>query len=207
MSSKDSVSQTLRNQPIQARATHRIESLLDAAAAAIDAGGYETLTTQVVAERAGASIGTVYRYFPDRLAVIRALAERNTARLFEKTDQVFQQELPEWKLYFRGIIDAHSSMLRSEPGFRHVRTGDHIRFAGSADSVRVIDQLVEQLWDRLSEQFDVVDNSGNRESIRVAAVLAIGLTFNAFTAIPSGDNSLLNAARRHSELEASAAFS
>lgn len=207
MSSKESVSLTLRNQPIQARASQRIESLMDAAAAAIDDGGYESLTTQVIAERAGASIGTVYRYFPDRLAVIRGLAQRNTDRLMEQVESLFEQQLPDWQLYLRGIIEVLANMLRTEPGFRFVRTGDHIQYPGGKPAKRVADILVDMLWERYATQFDVEDNSGNRESIRVGAVLAIGLTYNAFTAIPTGDNSLLNAAKRHSEIEAAAAFS
>src|SRR5476649_313567 len=74
-------SATLRNEPVQARSTARLTALLDAAAAAIDELGYERLTTAMVAERAGASIGTVYRYFPDRIAVLQALAARNLERL------------------------------------------------------------------------------------------------------------------------------
>lgn len=207
MSSKESLPLTLRNQPIQARATERIESLMDAAAAAIDDGGYETLTTQIIAERAGASIGTVYRYFPDRLAVIRGLAQRNTERLMAEIDSVFEQQLPDWQLYLRGIIEVFANLLRSEPGFRHVRTGDHIQKADGMRQQRVVDEIVDMLWERYATQFGVEDNSGNRESIRVGAVLAIGLTYNAFTTVPTGDNSLLNAARRHSEIETSAAFS
>ena len=60
-----------RNEPVQARSTARLTALLDAAAAVIDEIGYERLTTAMVAERAGASIGTVYRYFPDRIAVLQ----------------------------------------------------------------------------------------------------------------------------------------
>src|SRR5580698_1466695 len=70
-------SANLRNEPVQARSTARLSALLDAAAAAIAELGYERLTTAMVAERAGASIGTVYRYFPDRIAVLQALAARN----------------------------------------------------------------------------------------------------------------------------------
>ena len=67
----------LRNEPVQARSTARLSALLDAAAQIVDEIGYERLTTAMVAERAGASIGTVYRYFPDRIAVLQALAARN----------------------------------------------------------------------------------------------------------------------------------
>jgi AcrR family transcriptional regulator len=71
----------LRNEPVQARSTARLTALLDAAAAAVQELGYERLTTAMVAERAGASIGTVYRYFPDRIAVLQALASRNLERV------------------------------------------------------------------------------------------------------------------------------
>src|ERR1700709_2244902 len=69
-----------RKEPVQARSTARLTALLDAAAAAVQELGYERLTTAMVAERAGASIGTVYRYFPDRIAVLQALASRNLER-------------------------------------------------------------------------------------------------------------------------------
>ncbi len=71
----------LRNEPVQARSAARLTALLDATAAIIDEIGFERLTTAMVAERAGASIGTVYRYFPDRIAVLQALAARNLERV------------------------------------------------------------------------------------------------------------------------------
>ena len=73
----------IRNEPVQARSTARLAALLDAAAHVIDEIGYERLTTAMVAERAGASIGTVYRYFPDRIAVLQSLAARNAERIGE----------------------------------------------------------------------------------------------------------------------------
>ena len=68
-----SASAPIRNEPVQARSTARLATLLDSAAAVISEIGYERLTTAMVAERAGASIGTVYRYFPDRIAVLQSL--------------------------------------------------------------------------------------------------------------------------------------
>ena len=73
----------IRNEPVQARSTARLAALLDAAAHVVDEIGYERLTTAMVAERAGASIGTVYRYFPDRIAVLQSLAARNAERIGE----------------------------------------------------------------------------------------------------------------------------
>ena len=78
----------IRNEPVQARSTARLAALLDAAAKVVHEIGYERLTTAMVAERAGASIGTVYRYFPDRIAVLQSLAARNAERM---TDRVLAE--------------------------------------------------------------------------------------------------------------------
>lgn len=62
--------------PQQERASRRIESFLDAAAAIIAEIGYESMTMTAIAERSGAAIGALYRYFPDKPAVARALLIR-----------------------------------------------------------------------------------------------------------------------------------
>lgn len=62
-----------RRVPQQARAERRVNELLEAAAAVIAEVGYEATTMTAVAERAGASIGAVYQYFPNKEAVVRAL--------------------------------------------------------------------------------------------------------------------------------------
>ena len=58
---------SVRTEPTQRRSTQRLDALLDAAAEIVDETGFERLTTQMVAERAGASIGTVYRYVPENI--------------------------------------------------------------------------------------------------------------------------------------------
>jgi len=66
----------LRNAPRQQRARRRVEELLDAAAEVFDEVGYDKATTSEVAERAGVSPGTFYRWFPDKATLADALAER-----------------------------------------------------------------------------------------------------------------------------------
>ena len=62
--------------PQQKRASLRIESFLNAAAEIIADDGYEAMTMTAIAERSGSAIGALYRYFPDKLAVARALLIR-----------------------------------------------------------------------------------------------------------------------------------
>ena len=65
-----------RRIPHQARATETVAAILEGAAQVLEAGGLPAFTTNAVAERAGVSIGTLYQYFADKSALLRALAER-----------------------------------------------------------------------------------------------------------------------------------
>lgn len=65
-----------RRVPQQPRAERRLAQLLDAAAGVLAATGYDAATMTAIAERAGASIGAVYQYFPNKEAVVLALRNR-----------------------------------------------------------------------------------------------------------------------------------
>ena len=56
-----------------------MDIILEAAAQLLERDGLEGFTTDAVAERAGVSIGAVYRYFPNKRALTHALAERESA--------------------------------------------------------------------------------------------------------------------------------
>ena len=68
--------ETKRRIPRQARAEETVSAILEGAAQVLEAGGLAGFTTNAVAERAGVSIGTLYQYFSDKRALLRALAER-----------------------------------------------------------------------------------------------------------------------------------
>jgi len=65
-----------RRIPRQGRAEETVAAILEASAQLLEAGGLAAFTTNAVAERAGVSIGTLYQYFADKQALLRALAER-----------------------------------------------------------------------------------------------------------------------------------
>ena len=69
-----------RKKPIQARAVHTVEILLDAAAQVLEHEGEAHFTTNRVAETAGFSIGTLYQYFPNKHSIITALVSREQDR-------------------------------------------------------------------------------------------------------------------------------
>ena len=195
-----------RHQPIQARAADRITALLDSAAKSIDKTGYETLTTQSVADGAKASIGTVYRYFPDRLSVIRSLAERNVTRLMVHVDEVFAEPSESWRDYLADVQEALAKMFREEPGFSQVRTGDHIEYGEPVEKFGLPDALADRIWSTYLEQFGVRDTVGNRESVRLGVRILVSLTDMAFAMSKQGEPDLLRAALRHAEQEIEPVF-
>ncbi|WP_420361930.1 TetR/AcrR family transcriptional regulator [Curtobacterium aetherium] len=132
-------SSLLRNEPVQARSSARLAGLLDAAAAVIDEIGFERLTTAMVAERAGASIGTVYRYFPDRIAVVEALAIRCTQRLASRfLEAIDASGATTWQEGCDALVEMTAEMYRTEPGFRAIRFADiDVAAAGDEDADRL----------------------------------------------------------------------
>ncbi len=79
-----------RRQPQQERGEKRVEELLDAAAEVFAEIGIEAATTNAIAERAGASVGSLYHFFPNKDALIRALA----ARYDEELRRLNQASMP-----------------------------------------------------------------------------------------------------------------
>ncbi len=76
MSMPSDMSKAKRRVPQQDRGERRVAEVLEAAAAVIAEVGYETATMTEMAERAGASIGALYQYFPNKEAIARALRQQ-----------------------------------------------------------------------------------------------------------------------------------
>jgi len=115
----------LRNEPIQARSTARLAALLDSAAAVVAEIGYERLTTAMVAQRAGSSIGTVYRYFTDRIFIVQGLSARFLAQFSDRVGRtIVEPKHDSWLDAFGACVDDIVTAFRLEPGFKSMRFGD-----------------------------------------------------------------------------------
>jgi len=80
-----------RRVPRRERGERRVAELLDAAAVIIGEVGYDAATMTAIAERAGASIGAVYQYFPNKEAVGLALRTQYAAELSERWTPVAEE--------------------------------------------------------------------------------------------------------------------
>ena len=191
---------SLRNEPVQARSAARLAGLLDAAAAVIDELGYERLTTAMVAERAGASIGTVYRYFPDRIAVLQALGARNLDRVLSKvTEEVAATRHTTWVDALNGAFDALEDAFRSEPGFRSLRVGDVIDLRPAPNDRTYNSIVAEATLDALATRFDLKLDDETRFTFEAVIELFDGLAARAFSRESAGETRFLQVARDASQ--------
>ena len=70
-----------RRAPVQERSRQTVTRILDAAAAIADEQGVDAATTRAIADRAGVSYPSLYRFFADREAILDELLERHCAEL------------------------------------------------------------------------------------------------------------------------------
>lgn len=72
-----------RKIPVQSRGVETLEVILEAAAQVLEAYGYEKTTTNLVAERAGVSIGTIYEYYPNKDALLAELQSKRGKQTYD----------------------------------------------------------------------------------------------------------------------------
>lgn len=73
----------MRRSPKQKRGRQRVEKILQAAAEVFAEVGYEAATTHAIADRANTAIGSLYQFFPDKLAIFHALELRHLERVHQ----------------------------------------------------------------------------------------------------------------------------
>jgi AcrR family transcriptional regulator len=70
--------------PTQERSRRTVEDILTATAHILTREGYDHLTTNRIAEKAGVSIGSVYQFFGDKEGILATLIERHLSQDFEQ---------------------------------------------------------------------------------------------------------------------------
>ncbi len=73
----------MRKIPSQARSKATIDTILSASTRVLLKRGYDKSSTNIIAEIAGVSVGSLYEYFPGKEAVFAEVRRREDRRLFE----------------------------------------------------------------------------------------------------------------------------
>jgi AcrR family transcriptional regulator len=102
-----------RKQPQQERSRLTVEAILEATTQVLTEQGYDSTTTNRIAERAGISIGSLYQYFPNKDSLMAALMEQHSteiadlveAKLREVAHAPLEIAVPE---LVKAVIAAHA---------------------------------------------------------------------------------------------------
>jgi AcrR family transcriptional regulator len=137
----------LRRQPQQKRGQQRVEKILIAAAEVFAEGGYAAATIQQIANRASTAVGSIYQFFPDKLAIFQAL----------KAEHLRQGEILETNFFdadlYRPLIQIVSEFIDTQANY--------------LDSPIARCIVLQYYLQPISELFTMTDKVPDWESIKI----------------------------------------
>ncbi|MDR3432111.1 MAG: TetR/AcrR family transcriptional regulator [Rouxiella aceris] len=141
--------------PRQERGYLRVKQILDAAASLITEHGAEQLTIQNLSKAAQTSPGSLYHFFPDLNAVIRALSERHEesiSAIIQGLENTVSQD--EWRdgnahSFIRRLFSPYEQYLLGNRDYLPVLQLRGFTFEGSGflDFMKKVMQLRYPQWD------------------------------------------------------------
>jgi AcrR family transcriptional regulator len=109
-----------RKLPKQERAALTRQVILTAAAQVFAEHGYRSGTTNRIAERAGVSIGSLYQYFPNKDAILRALMDEHVAAGSRRLDAALGDAPGDIAGLIRVVVQATIDNHRDDPRLHRV---------------------------------------------------------------------------------------
>jgi AcrR family transcriptional regulator len=182
----------LRREPLQERGHEKIRRLLAAADRLLAREGAEALSTLRVAEEADVSVGTLYRWFPDKEAIVEALAIDHWNELYKLVAQVADRhERSPGPDPFRDISEALTAGVRARPGFvalwfSNLRT-ENLRAAtrpGRGNVATSIERI-------LAVHYPHAQRKTRTTVARMIVLMGDGLINEAFRVDRAGDRTIL----------------
>jgi len=106
--------------PKQARAEVTVSHISEAAIQLLNCEQDPQFTTNHIAERSGFSIGTIYRYFPNKEAIFRFVAKREISRTKQKlTDFIAQSDAATPHEFLDGFVGISATIFGGRPKAAH----------------------------------------------------------------------------------------
>jgi AcrR family transcriptional regulator len=114
-----------RRSPVQERSQETVQRIFTGAAALLGRGlALAEVTTAMIAAEAGVSVGALYRFFPDKQAIIDAVAARHMEAFQQGlTEQLAAAAPPDGKALLGAVIEAFYRYLEAHPDFVTVAYG------------------------------------------------------------------------------------
>ena len=148
----------LRKLPTQARSRARVEAILKAAGALLGEVGYDSVTTNLIAERAGVPVGSIYQFFETKDDIIAALVERFQERIRKLAGDELDADgaARDRHAFIAKLVDGIAGIQAEANAFVCVFSGSqsHARFDGLARELRAtlighLDRVFAEAFPRL----------------------------------------------------------
>lgn len=157
---------TQRNLPRQERSLERVKQIIDSAAALFDEIGIANATPSDIAKASGLTRTSLYRYFPNKASIIRALAERHLQALQLRFSAV-PNELPlEERIEL--VIEVYAEFYRKEPGYMAVWSG-----VDSLPELKSIDQSALDFHSALiqKQMVSIISDDLSHDEIKMISII------------------------------------
>ena len=131
-----------RRAPLQQRSLARAERILEVTAELLEEVGFDALTTILIARRMGISVGTLYHYFPNKHAIMYAMAERWLQEVERSLDEVASWPLEKLSLaqFVNRLVERQLAAYRAQQGILHL-----VQAMFSIPELRELDQRHDAL--------------------------------------------------------------
>lgn len=117
----ESIDVTPRRRPVQARSRERVNSILRHAAAIFHEVGVDATSMSAIARQSTMSLASLYRYFPNKTAIVKAIAEGHVTRMESALrDRLETLDLME---AVDVLIDQFYEFYRNEPAYSAIWSG------------------------------------------------------------------------------------
>ncbi len=158
-----------RRTPVQGRSQETVQKVLAATATLLASGQpVEILTTASIAAAASVSVGALYRFFPDKQAIVDAIALDHMAKFQDAIAVRFMLSFPpDAPGFLAAILDAFAEYLEAHPDFRtvafgapgggrHVSRPTRDAYAGSGEVSEMVRSFLADAYDiAITEAFEL----------------------------------------------------
>jgi AcrR family transcriptional regulator len=164
-------------EPQQARSAATLARVLRAAEEIASSAGVEELTMTGVAERAGVSVGTIYRRFEDKEQLVSALTER----MLDRREEFVAERLRKAEPSLSGVMDAYAHALLQSFSDSGTLFPELLRARGAKPSergARTITEVHRLLLDAAAPYVDEIRRSDPQAALDTVARALLGACFH-----------------------------
>jgi AcrR family transcriptional regulator len=163
-----------RVRPKQERAKKTYNLILSTAESLLKDVGFEKFTTNKLAEMANLRIRSVYRYFPNKLAIIKTLAERHAEndRQFHQQFSILENPEVNWSEAMNSLIDNYYEMQINTPAYMAARRA----LSDSPELMEYDDRSVLKLSRKLARSLKVRMPDMDEEKLGIISTFIIDIS-------------------------------